>query len=70
MQSRNILALMLLAIFLVSLAFSFHYRISPTSDAKAYTRIARNLAAGKGYIANLENAGDIARDDAIVRVGP
>src|SRR3989344_4465081 len=70
MQARNIIALVLLGIFIVSIAFSFYYRISPTSDAKAYTRIARNLAAGQGYIANLENADDIARDDAIVRVGP
>src|SRR3989338_632040 len=70
MQSRNIVALVLLGVFIVSMVFSFHYRISPTADAKAYTRIARNLAAGAGYIADLENAGDVAHDDAIVRVGP
>src|SRR3989344_9542700 len=70
MRSRTILVLILAGIFFTSLAFSFHYRISPTADAKAYTRIARNLAAGAGYIADLENAGDVAHDDAIVRVGP
>lgn len=70
MQARNILILILLGTFFVSLIFSFHYRISPTVDAKAYTRIARNMAAGLGYIEHIENAGRPAADDAIVRVGP
>ena len=70
MRSRTILVLILAGIFFTSLTFSFYYRISPTTDAKAYTRIARNLAAGLGYIEHYENAGDPLRDDAIVRVGP
>ena len=55
MRSRTILVLILAGIFFTSLAFSFYYRISPTTDAKAYTRIARNLAAGLGYIEHYEN---------------
>jgi hypothetical protein len=70
MHARKLLALTLIGIFLISIGFSLFYQISPTSDAKAYTRIGRNLAAGRGYIANLENENVPADDDAIVRVGP
>lgn len=70
MHARTVLILILFGTFLVSVLFSFHYQISPTVDAKAYTRIARNMVAGHGYIENIENAGSPASDDAIVRVGP
>src|SRR3989338_518375 len=70
MRARTILTYILLGTFLISVIFSFYYKISPTVDAKAYTRIARNMVAGLGYIEHIENAGHIADDDAIVRVGP
>lgn len=62
------LVLILLLSFSASLAYSFHFRIKPLVDAKAYDRIAQNIAAGNGY---REQAGsDIANDGAITRVGP
>src|SRR3989344_2102154 len=70
MHARKILIYILFGAFLVSIIFSFYYRISPTVDAKAYTRIARNMVAGLGYIEHIENTGRITNDDAIVRVGP
>ena len=67
---RTILIFICVFTFVFSAFFSFYYRISPTTDAKAYNKIATNLALGRGYIERKENMDNPKLDDAIVRVGP
>ncbi|TSC68799.1 MAG: glycosyl transferase family protein [Parcubacteria group bacterium Gr01-1014_70] len=57
-------------VVLLSAAYSFYYHDRPRVDAEAYDAIARNLAAGRGYIEDRTNEHHPERDDAIVRVGP
>ena len=65
---RHPLLWILLAVCAASLAYSFSFRIKPAVDAKAYDRIAWNLAEGYGYRESRDVAH--AEDNAIVRVGP
>ncbi len=57
-----------LAAFLLSLAYSFYFRITPAVDAAAYDRIAWNLVQGNGYKEYAELSYE--KDLAIMRVGP
>ncbi len=67
-DKKNILAFFLSAVFLVSIFYSFYFRISPSADARAYDSIAWNIVQGNGY---LEVAGVAPeRDNSIIRVGP
>ena len=53
---------------MVSLAYSFYFRVPPAVDARAYDNIAWNLVSGNGY---QEDASvPIREDNAIMRVGP
>ena len=66
--NNKIIILILLGSFLASIFYSFHFRIDPRVDAKAYDIIALNVINGDGYRENLDK--DIAYDIAVVRVGP
>lgn len=52
----------------LSLWYSFEYRIPPAVDARAYHEIAQNLLAGRGYREELSTP--LPLDYAIARVGP
>lgn len=69
MLSRNII-LLSIAVVIASGVYSFYYHDRPRVDAKAYDRIAQNLAEGYGYIEHRANADHPEQDDAIVRLGP
>lgn len=70
MYSRRYALGVVLIAFALSFGFSVYYKIQPAADAQGYENIGINLARGLGYIEKAENANDIAKDDAIVRVGP
>lgn len=61
--------LALLVIFLVSITYSFYYRIEPVVDARAYDNIALNILAGNGF-KEQGNEVPILFDRAIQRAGP
>ncbi len=65
---NKVLILILLISFSASLFYSFHFKIKPAVDARAYDNIASNIAAGNGYREDLGT--DLAHDYAIARVGP
>ena len=67
-KQNLILVLVLLGAFLVSLSYSFYFRIPPAVDAKAYDNIAWNLVLGSGYRESLDTA--IQKDNSIIRIGP
>jgi hypothetical protein len=69
-STKKYLSFLLMAIFIVSFSFSLYYHIHPTVDAKAYNKIAWNLAQGYGYVEHAANSIQPSVDDAIVRVGP
>lgn len=54
--------------FVLTAAYAFYFKIQPAVDARAYDRIAQNIAGGFGYRENLDK--DLAYDYAIARVGP
>lgn len=56
------------AAFLLSLSYSFYFKIRPAVDAAAYDNIAWNLVEGRGYKENAELFYE--KDIAILRVGP
>ncbi len=58
------------AVTLASGLFSFYVADHPRVDARAYDRIAWNLAQGFGYVEDVSMAETPAKDDAIIRVGP
>jgi 4-amino-4-deoxy-L-arabinose transferase-like glycosyltransferase len=64
------LSLLIIAVVLVSGAYSFYYQDRPRVDAQAYDKIGWNLARGLGYIEDERHADMPEEDDAIVRVGP
>jgi hypothetical protein len=63
-----LLAALLLAVFVCSLAYAFGFRVKPVEDARWYDTIAWNLASGKGF--RLLDTGTLAEDPAIGTVGP
>lgn len=67
-KQKFILGLVLLGAFLVSLAYSFYFRIPPAVDARAYDNIAWNLVSGSGYREDI--SAPAIEDNAIMRVGP
>ena len=64
------LYIILFAVFVASLCYSFYYRIKPVVDASAYDHVGYNLSRGCGYVQDDANCGHPERDDAIGRVGP
>lgn len=65
---NKIIVLIILFTFVISLMYSFHFKIKPLVDARAYDAIATNIINGNGYRENLNV--DIQHDYAIARVGP
>lgn len=67
-KEHRIILCIMAAAFILSLAYSFHFRITPAVDAAAYDHIAWNLVSGNGYkeYAELSYSDDLA----IIRVGP
>jgi hypothetical protein len=63
-----LIAVFLLVIFGISLAYAFGFRITPVADARWYDTIAWNLAQGKGF--KVEDTNSMAEDPAIAIVGP
>jgi len=68
LKINQVLIIVLIGSFFASLAYSFHFQIKPLVDAKAYDKIAQNIASGVGY--REEPQKDIRQDYAIARVGP
>lgn len=67
-RQKNILFILLGTSFLVSILYSFYFRITPAVDARAYDNIAQNIVSGYGY---RESPGvPISNDNSIIRVGP
>lgn len=64
----NKLVFLFLVVFAVSLVYSFSFHYKPLVDAKAYDKIAWNLAEGRGYRENL--GGPLNNDHGITRAGP
>lgn len=67
-RQNLILALVLFGTFLISIFYSFYFRIPPAVDARAYDNIAWNIVLGNGYRESLESP--IEQDNSIIRVGP
>lgn len=67
-DGRYYLPLLCAVVVLLSLAYSFGYRIRPAVDARAYDTIAMNMLAGNGFREDLSVPLD--RDWAILRAGP
>lgn len=51
-REKKILSVILVAAFLLSISYSFYFKIQPAVDAKAYDNIAWDIAQGKGYEKN------------------
>ncbi|MBI2627843.1 MAG: glycosyltransferase family 39 protein [Candidatus Niyogibacteria bacterium] len=71
MMDKNkiiIITAVVLAAFILSLAYSFYFKINPAVDAAAYDKIAWNLVQGNGYKESADLPFD--KDIAILRVGP
>jgi len=68
LSSQQLLFILLVLAFCVSLAYSFYFRIDPVVDARAYDTIAWNVATGVGYAETPEL--NRAEDYSINRVGP
>ncbi|MBI3046093.1 MAG: glycosyltransferase family 39 protein [Candidatus Harrisonbacteria bacterium] len=62
------LLIFLVAIFFISLSYSFYFQISPAVDAGAYDNIAWNIVLGNGYRETLDTT--IQQDNSIIRIGP
>jgi len=67
-KKNKIIITIVLAAFILSLAYSFYFKIDPAVDAAAYDRIAWNLVLGNGYKERAELSYE--KDLAILRVGP
>lgn len=67
-KQNKVLILILAGVFLASLAYSFYFKITPAVDARAYDKIAQNIAGGLGYKEDAKL--DYSDDYAIARVGP
>ena len=66
--SRKILKYILISSFVLSIAYSFYFRINPVVDANAYDRIAVNIVEGFGFIE--DRTVSFEYDKSIVRAGP
>lgn len=67
MKNRPLVFILIIS-FLLSLSYSFYFRIKPMVDAKAYDVIAVNIVNDHGYREDPKK--DLAYDYAIARVGP
>lgn len=67
-RQKKILIFLLIGIFVLSLLYSFYFRIPLAVDAHAYDTIAWNLVLGHGYRESLEFP--LNNNNAIIRVGP
>jgi len=68
LKINKILILILAGSFLISVGYSFHFKIKPVVDARAYDKIAQNIVNGNGY--KEDSSIDMEHDYAIARVGP
>lgn len=64
----RIVAILVTAVFCVSLVHSFYFKINPAVDARAYDKIAMNIVEGDGYIE--DDTVPVEKDFSIARVGP
>src|SRR3989344_567669 len=67
-QIRKLILIIVGVSFLLSLSYSFYYRVPLYVDARAYDEIAQNIAGGLGYRENSDLT--IDQDHSIMRVGP
>ncbi len=67
-NQKKIVLLLCMVVAVVSEIYSFHFQITPAVDARAYDKIAWNIAQGNGYRENL--SGPLSEDQSIIRVGP
>src|SRR3990167_4640969 len=67
-QIQKMILMVVGASFLLSLSYSFYYRVPLYVDARAYDEIAQNIAKGIGYRESPDLA--IEQDHSIMRVGP
>lgn len=67
-RDRQLLAILLIAGFVVTLAYAFYFRIPPLVDARGYDAIATNIATGHGY--RYDASVPLNADRAISFVGP
>src|SRR3989344_3177683 len=67
-QIRKLILIIVGASFLLSLSYSFYYRVPLYVDARAYDTIAQNVVNGLGYREDVSLPTKL--DRAIVRVGP
>jgi len=65
---NKMLLVILISSFLITLAYSFYFRIEPVVDAQAYDDIAINIIDGFGFIE--DRTLSFEQDKAIVRAGP
>ncbi len=66
LKDNKLLTLILVGGFLLTLAYALYFDIHPSTDAKAYDRIAVSLVQGTGYV---ETSSPVP-DSAIGRLGP
>jgi len=67
-KNNKLLVFILLSSFILSLVYSFHFKINPEVDAGAYDEIGWNIAQGIGYRSSPEIEASL--DQSIMRVGP
>jgi len=67
-QIQKLILIVAGASFLLSLSYSFYYRVPLYVDARAYDEIAQNITEGFGYRESPDLA--IEQDHSIMRVGP
>lgn len=67
-RQKEILIFFLTGIFVISLLYSFYFRIPPAVDAHAYDTIAWNVVQGHGYRESLDFP--LNNNNAVIRVGP
>ncbi len=68
MKKEKVIVWIAIATFLVSLGYSFYFRITPAVDARAYDQVAQNLVAGIGF--RLDPTVPLLQDEAITYQGP
>src|SRR3989344_79452 len=67
-NQKKIVLLLGALVAVVSVGYSFYFRIRPAVDARAYNDIAWNITQGNGYRESLDIP--LSEDKSIVRVGP
>lgn len=68
LEKRNIIVFVVFFSFLLSIVYSWVYRIEPSVDARAYDTIALNLLAGNGFKEHVNLSYEF--DPGMLRAGP